>query len=257
MANGVNFMPDNFPSGTGTPRGNDISQSAADAVPFQGGQALDYENFMGQVNTRHTWDDVVGLGLSRSRLGLQGVVQEGFRVGAENDRRYAEGKGIMQQAVAGLGETFSDEDMRNLYAQEADRSAGDFEENIGLISESLGVRGVSGGIAADLAMANHANFQKNLMQAKGNLRVAKINSDAQDAMRNLNAQFTLGNFTAQGADESRWQALSAFTEGEAGLAGLLAQADAIKNQSKNANKAANFSLAGSVLGAAGGLIGGL
>lgn len=207
-------------------------------------------DFLSDVTSRQSGGGV-DVHVSRASGALEGLTSELFRLGEENDRRFAEGSGVMKDAVGALKPTFSDQDFRELYANEADRSAADFEDNIGLISESLGIRGVSGGLAADLAMANHAQFQKSLANAKGNLRVAKIQSDAQDAMRNLNASFTLGNFLASPADESRAAGISAFVEGSFSLAGITSQIKAQNDAKKQADKAMWMSLGSSVLGAAG------
>lgn len=231
--------------GSGFGRKQPAGSTSAGGVNVDTGEAFDtaggFLNFIGQQTT---FNNVSGFGISRARGGLRGLVGEGFRVGAENDRRFREASARLTGAVDNLAPTISDEDFNNLFAQEASRGVGEFEGNLDLINESIGIRGVSGGVAASLAVDAHAQFQQSLASAKGNVRVAKIQADAADAMRNLNAEFSLGNFLSQPADETRLATIAAFAEGEAGLAGLTAQSDQISKASANAKRAALFSLLG-------------
>ena len=234
-------------SGGGTSGGT--GKKKKDRPEFDFGENA--QGFIDAVDARTTFDPVVGTGLSRARAGLQGLLAEGFAVGDENDRRFREASARLTGAVDNLAPTISDEDFNNLIAQEASRGVGEFEGNLDLVNESIGIRGVSGGVAASLAVDAHAQFQQSLASAKGNVRVAKIQADAADAMRNLNAEFSLGNFLSQDADETRLATIAAFTEGEAGLGGLLAQADSISNANTNAKKARQASLLGSGISAIG------
>lgn len=138
-----------------------------------------------------------------ARRNLRALQEEAFRIRNENDRRFGQASDFMMgQFDANTQQTITEDDINTMFAQQAEMGTSDFLRNNDAISESLGIRGVTGGVAADLAAQSHAQFQQALAQSKGNVRIAKIQSDFQDSMRNLNAAQTLGNFLATGADET-------------------------------------------------------
>ena len=182
---------------------------------------------------------------------------EADRLNAENEASRLRGENFMMDAFkANSGSTFSEDDLNKLFAAQADVGLEQLGGNIGALTNSLGIRGVSGGIGADLAVQAHGDFQRVLAQTKGNLRVAKIQADAADKTRNLGAAFSLGNYIGAPHDETKLFGIEGMFSGLLGLEGLNMQRDAIDAQreatrsaSDNAEFGAWTGLFGDILGA--------
>ena len=190
-------------------------------------------------------------GLSRAENALRELLKESFTLNEQNtaNRRGAEGF-LQGQFDENTKPTITESDITNLFAQQSDLLAGDFLANNRAISESIGIRGVTGGVAADLAAQSQASFQQALAQSKGNIRIAKMRQDAEDSMRNLNAAFSLGNFLAAPEDETALAGLGAFVEGTTGIASIRAQAKAASEAADAAETSAWLGLAGDIVGGA-------
>lgn len=152
---------------------------------------------------------------------------------AENERRFASARTFGQDVFnRNTGRTFTDERFNQIFAAEGSRATGDFLADADLLNESLGIRGVGGGVAAQQAGNLRANFLNNLAQVKGNLRLAQIQSDFADSQRNLSAGADFRNFLATPVDETELATTAAAFQGFSELGGILASREAGQDQAK-------------------------
>ena len=205
-----------------------------------------------------TYLDMFGFQPHLINRGKEAMLEQGFELQDENERRYREALTFMQRAYdENTLPTITEDDINTMFAQEAERSTADYQRNIGAVTESLGLRGISGGLAADLAAQAHGDFQRALAQSKGNIRIAKIHADAQDRMRNINAAYALGEFQARGADET---GLAVTAEGigvDMALANLLASGSAANAARNAAREASRNALIGGIVQGGLGFLGGV
>lgn len=187
-----------------------------------------------------------------------GLLGEGFRIQQENERRRGEALELMTGAYnRSLAPTLTDDQIDLLYARETDRAAEVLSGDLGFLRDSLGVAGVTGGgFAADLGLQAHQQFARTLAEGKRDLRIAKMQQDSADALRNLQSAFGLGSFIAQGADETGLAVLGEYTGIVASLLGVELGAKAAKEAASAAETGALLGLGGSLAGGAIGLLGG-
>lgn len=173
-----------------------------------------------------------------ARLRLGNVERLGREAGGINREREAEARAFGQELFASnTGRTFDEDRFNSIFAAEASRGVGDFLGAQDALSESLGIRGTGGGVAAQQAGNLFSAFQNNLAESKGNLRLAQIQSDFADSQRNLSAGADLRNFLAQPTDETELATQAASFQGFAELGGILANRDAGIEQSRAIRRA--------------------
>lgn len=196
--------------------------------------------------------------LERAEGNLKNLRIFGDRVGESNRARFADALDFRKSVFdENTGRTFDDDTFNRIFAAQADRVAGDFIGNQDIFSESLGLRGVSGGVAAQAAGNLRQNFLSNLSQVSGNLRVAQLQSDAADANRNLQAGFSLSDFMATPEDETQLAVESAIFQGHSELAGTHAGIAAGDQASRDIRRGQDQAFVGDLIGGGLGLFRGI
>lgn len=133
--------------------------------------------------------------------------EEAQRLGQVEDERFAQARDRMSQAVENLPQTFSDQQFSDFFQNEAalaaDKSGMGYRQGMAALQQQGGYAGLGANSGLMAGLTQQANlqriYQRNQMrtQAKLDLTRAKMDADAADALRNLNAQFQLASFENQ------------------------------------------------------------
>lgn len=185
------------------------------------------------------------------------MLGEAFRLRNLEDERFGAASERLTRSVDQLPETFSDADFEEFFKDEftlaADASGQAMFGDLGMVRGALGAAGITGGgVAAGLAQAADMKRLRDTkargLQAKMDLRQAKMNADAQDALRNINAEFQLANFNNQSPSLLGLDALTNASELALTELGLYLGDDAARRQAKAEEDAAKMGMVGNIIG---------
>ena len=169
------------------------------------------------------------------------MLAEAFRLQRVEDDRFGAASERLTRSVDQLPETFSDKDFEAFFRDEftlgSDQATQAMFGDMGNVRAALGHAGITGGgVAAGLAQAADLRRLRDTKQraltARLDLRQAKMNADAQDALRNLQAEFNLATFNNQSPSMLGLDALTNASELALTELGLWLGDDAARRKAK-------------------------
>ncbi len=167
------------------------------AAGLQGRHGVTPQDMAGALTTRGPGTDIDVFSRQANEALYSGVL-EASRLRDEEDRRLTQATDRLRTATdRNTRPSMTADDINSLFAREADRITQGHLQNMDFLRQSAGVSGVRGAAQADMGLQAELARLGQLTGAKRDLFIAKVESDAQDSVRNLSAELNLANFSAQ------------------------------------------------------------
>lgn len=198
--------------------------------------------------------------------GSRALLTEGLRLRDVEDDRFARASERLTRSVDRLPQTFSDADyeefLRNEFAAGATEAAERSLDDFGAARSRLGSAGITGGgVAAGLAqqaeLRRMRDTRSTYARAKVDLKKAKMDADAADALRDLEAEFNLAQFNNQSPSLLGLDSLTNQTELDLTRLGLFLGREASDQLARAGKKAGDKAFLGGILQGGLGILGGL
>ncbi len=188
---------------------------------------------------------------AKTEIGRAGVLAEGFRVRDENEKRRQEAKKfLLASREKNLRPSITEDDINTRFAAEADRASQLANDNFDFLSSALGSAGITGGgLAAGLGTNVELERVGQVTNAKRDLAIFKAQSDAQDALRNIQFDSNIASFLADEADETGLAVMAEILGVDMSVYGRELAHKEARDAAKAATQGAALGLVGQIAGA--------
>lgn len=192
----------------------------------------------------------------RTSRALGASMQEGFRLRDEEDNRYRETRGFLENQFAAANQpTISDQMARQMYSREADQIGSGSLRDLSGLRSSLGGAGITGGgLAAGLGAQIELARLGQLTGAKREVAITKAQTDAEDRARQFQRAMGLGEFMNQSPSMIGLDVLGSMSDIRLGQELGERQVEAASRSARATERAGKTAAAGSVLSGALGAI---
>lgn len=216
------------------------------AAGLQGRNGVTPQDVAGSLTTRGPGTNV-DVARRQADDALYSGILEASRLRDEEDRRLDQATRRLTQATEqNTRPSMTADDINTMFASEADRITQGHLQNMDFLRQGAGVSGVRGAAQADMGLQAELARLGQLTNAKRDLFIAKVESDARDSLRNLGAELNLANFSAQSPSLLLLDQLNS-------LAGVRLTQQGLELGAESANKAATASRQAGLMGLAGSL----
>lgn len=128
-------------------------------------------------------------------------LDEAFRARDTENARYQEGADLLRQQFSsflGRDTGMGDDQIGTMFAREMDAAGRMQKDDMRFLRENLGGAGITGGgLAAGLASQIQMQRMAQITGAKRDLKIARMERDAQAALENINAAFGVAGYLNQ------------------------------------------------------------